>query len=210
MAVLGPVVGPAAGLLLVRTAELRHRCLVRAEAIGDDFFRPAVPPQRLLHKGQGRRLIAGFGHVAFQDLTFMIDGTPQVDPLSVHADVHLIQIPLPVAETSHARHPLALDIGGKQRTETIPYVDGSLLQEAEQIILIGSLASICTAFGCDHKSRWPRWFPQRVFPTPQRPMTVSGTDGVSRNLDRSITPSAFFLQDLPSAQRDNINIAHRD
>src|SRR6185437_15816045 len=44
--------------------------------------------------------------------------------------------------------------------------------------------------------RWPRWFPQLEFPTALRPESAIATNGLSRALDRSITPSARFLQDL--------------
>jgi hypothetical protein len=41
--------------------------------------------------------------------------------------------------------------------------------------------------------RWPRWFPRCEFQTPKRPLAASGKHGVSRVLDRSITPSARCL-----------------
>jgi transposase len=41
--------------------------------------------------------------------------------------------------------------------------------------------------------RWPRWFPRREFQTQGRPLTASAGYGVSRVVDRSITPSACCL-----------------
>src|ERR1700686_2123655 len=41
--------------------------------------------------------------------------------------------------------------------------------------------------------RWPRWFPRREPQTLQRPLAATGPHGVSRVLDRSITPSARYL-----------------
>jgi hypothetical protein len=41
--------------------------------------------------------------------------------------------------------------------------------------------------------RWPRWFPRCEFQTPKRPLAASGKHGVSRVLDRLITPSARCL-----------------
>jgi hypothetical protein len=55
-----------------------------------------------------------------------------------------------MAKPAHRAHALAANVADENQTEPVPYVDGSLLQEVEQIILIGLLASICTAFECDH------------------------------------------------------------
>ena len=70
VAVLGAVVGPAADLLLRGIAELVHRRPVGAQPVSSDAFGRAVTLQRLLHEGQGGRLFAGLGDVAFENLAF--------------------------------------------------------------------------------------------------------------------------------------------
>ena len=49
------------------------------------------------------------------------------------------------------------------------------------------------SFECGSHGRGPRWFPRCEFPTPPRPITVSGSFGTSRVSDRSITPSPHCL-----------------
>jgi len=80
----------------------------------------------------------------------MIDRAPEINHLAIESDVHLVDVPAPVPEPAHVAQSPAADLACEEWAESVPYVDGSLLQGAEQIILIGSLASICTAFGCDH------------------------------------------------------------
>jgi hypothetical protein len=60
--------------------------------------------------------------------------------------------------------------------------------------LIGSLACICPAWvvALAHE-RWPRWVPPPEFQTDVRPREATAIYGVSRDLDRSITPSPCHL-----------------
>ncbi|MET0587798.1 MAG: hypothetical protein ABWZ75_04680 [Novosphingobium sp.] len=50
----------------------------------------------------------------------MIHGAPQVNHLAVKPDIHLIKMPSPVAQAPHPANPLATDVGGEQRAETVP------------------------------------------------------------------------------------------
>ena len=52
VAVLDPIVGPAADLLLVGIAELIHRGAVGSKTVGGDLLRRSGALQRLLHEGQ--------------------------------------------------------------------------------------------------------------------------------------------------------------
>jgi hypothetical protein len=87
----------------------------------------------------------------------------------------------------------------------IPYVDGSLLQGLSRK-LIGSLLPYVRPVDATANGRWPRWFPQREFQTASRPVAVTGSCGVSRALDRSIIPSACFLQVQPSDQYGSVRV----
>lgn len=74
------------------------------------------------------------------------------------------------------------------------YVDGLRLARWQSRGLIGSLAIICAACCAAAHDRWPRWFSRREFLTLSRPLRASVFFGVSRMLDRSITPTSRFLQ----------------
>jgi hypothetical protein len=150
VAVLHPVVLPSAHLAAVEIAQLAHRGRVGSEPVGDYGPRSAVAFQSFLQKLQSRWFIALFRHKGFQDLTLVINRAPQIMSLAVDPDEHLVEVPAPVMKPTHPFHLLASDVGREHWSEAVPCVDGSLLQEVEQIILIGLLASICTAFGCDH------------------------------------------------------------
>jgi hypothetical protein len=74
------------------------------------------------------------------------------------------------------------------------YVDGPRLARGFGHRLIGSLAFICPAcvVALAHE-RWPRWVPRPEFQTDVRPCGATTICGVSRDLDRSITPSPCHL-----------------
>jgi hypothetical protein len=58
MAVLGPIVQPAAGLLAVQISKFTHRSRVRFDSIGHDGFGLAVTLQRIFQNDQSRQFIA--------------------------------------------------------------------------------------------------------------------------------------------------------
>jgi hypothetical protein len=115
-----PVVSPASDLLIVGIAEVFHRRAVRSKPISGDCLRRPMPLQRLLHEAQRCVLIAGFGDVAFEDLPFVIHGPPQIDHLAIQLHVHLVEMPAPVTQAPHVRHPLPPDVAGKHRAEPVP------------------------------------------------------------------------------------------
>lgn len=82
MRFLDPIVEPPPHLTPVFDAKILHRCGVGLEPVGDDCGGTAVPLQRLLREPQSRGLVALLGDIAFQDLTYMIDGASQVARLA--------------------------------------------------------------------------------------------------------------------------------
>ena len=86
MRVLGSVVQPAAHLAAVQIAQLPHRCRVGSQSVRNDCLRTSMAPQGLLQKGQSRCFVALFGNVAFQDLAFVIDRSPQIMAFTI--DLH--------------------------------------------------------------------------------------------------------------------------
>lgn len=141
MRILNPVVGPAAHLTAFEVPQFAHCCRVRAHAIGDDCLGPSVPLQRLLQKRQGRSLSALLRDVAFEDLTFVIDRSPQIVTLSIDPHEDLIKVPAPVVKTLHSADPLSPDVSSEHRTEPVPpqahrlvtYVDTAFEQQVFHI-----------------------------------------------------------------------------
>lgn len=120
MAVFNPVVGPTSDLLLVGVSKLLHRRTVGAQTIRRDRVGLSVALERLLHKGERCLLITRFCNVALEDFAFLIDRSPEVYHLAVELHVQLVEVPTPVAEDSHPRHPVAAYVAGKHRSELVP------------------------------------------------------------------------------------------
>lgn len=88
-----------------------------------------MPLQRLLHEPQCRRFVPILGDVAFQDLTFVIDGSPQVLRLAIDLYEHLINVPAPVPEATHVVYATPPDLSCEHRTETVPPKPNRLVAE---------------------------------------------------------------------------------
>ena len=131
MAVLDPVIGPSTDFLFCLTSKVSHGGTVGSEAVGCDCCRRPVTPQRLLHECESGRFIAGFGDVALEDFAFVVDGAPKLDHLTVQFDVHLVEMPTPVPNSTHGLHPLAADVGRKHRPEPVPPKPDSLMAEVD-------------------------------------------------------------------------------
>jgi len=75
--------------------------------------------------------------LAFQNLAFMINGTPRVMRHSINLHKNLIQMPLPVRTCAHPADPVSPDLSSKHRAKSIPPVphrfvtdvDASLVQQ---------------------------------------------------------------------------------
>jgi hypothetical protein len=105
---------------------------------------------------------------------------------------------LPPLEFIQAHQRMSPDAPGYRRGSLvkamIAYVDGPHLARRFGHSSIGSLAFICPAcvVALAHE-RWPRWVPPPEFQTDVRPCGATTIYGVSRDLDRSITPSPCHL-----------------
>src|SRR3954453_5645921 len=87
--------------------------------------------ERLLHELERCGLVPVLRHEALEDLAFVIDRTPQVAHLTVHLHVHLIEVPAPLPEPTHAAHPLPPNVTCKQRTEPVPPVAHCLMADVD-------------------------------------------------------------------------------
>jgi hypothetical protein len=67
----------------------------------------------------------------------VIHRSPEINHLAVELHVHLVEMPIPVAEPAHPAHSLATDVACKHRAESIPpeanglvaYIDAALEQQ---------------------------------------------------------------------------------
>src|SRR5690606_34275014 len=100
-----------------KIADILHRRRIGTQSVRHDLLRPAMALQRLLQKPQSCRLVAGFRHIAFQNLAFMIDSTPQVVGLAIDLHVDLIRMPAPMAKATHPAYSLTADISREQWTK---------------------------------------------------------------------------------------------
>jgi hypothetical protein len=87
--------------------------------------------ERLLHEAKSCVLVARLRDVAFEDLALLVDGSPEVHHLAVELHVHLVEMPSPVAEAPHPRHPLPADVAGEHRTEPVPPVPHRLMANVD-------------------------------------------------------------------------------
>jgi hypothetical protein len=125
------VVGPAADLLLLRVADLVHRRLVGAKAVGGDRLGRAVALQRLLDERQRRGLVPLLGDKGFQHLALMVDGAPEVVHLAVDLHVDLVQMSFPMGVLAHCLDAPLADLRGKHRTEPVPSKPHRLMADVD-------------------------------------------------------------------------------
>src|SRR5271163_3465363 len=94
MRILRAIVEPTANLVTIGVADLFHRRGVRAKPVGDDAPRSAIFLHDAPEKRERRSLIPLRGDDGFQNLAFVIDGTPEVAELAVDLHEDLIQMVL--------------------------------------------------------------------------------------------------------------------
>ena len=92
------------------------------ETVSHAYLSLAIPLQRLLEEAQRRRLVALLCDVTFEDLTFVIDSSPQVTRLAINLYEQLIDMPAPVSKAFHPTYPLPLNNCGEHRTKPVPPV----------------------------------------------------------------------------------------
>ena len=83
---------------------------------------------------QCRLLVARLRDVAFQNLAFVIDRTPEVVPLAVDLHKNLIQMPLPTARL-HPFDPALPDLGGEKRPKPVPPEPNRLVADLDAALV---------------------------------------------------------------------------
>ena len=79
--------------MAINVANLFHRRGIGAKPVGDDAPRPTIFLHDALEKLQRRSLVPPRGDHSLQDLTFVIDGAPEIAKLAVDLHKDLIQMP---------------------------------------------------------------------------------------------------------------------
>lgn len=85
--------------------------------------------QSLLYEPKRGLSVAGLGDIALQDLALLVDCPPQVMQLSIDLLVNLVEVPLPLVETSHPAHTLVPHIGCEQRFKPVSPVPHGLMAD---------------------------------------------------------------------------------
>jgi hypothetical protein len=122
--ILGAIVGPAIRFLPVTDAKFIERCAIGPEPIRHHPLGVAVQLEHFLQELQRSFLVACLRHETLKHLAFVIDGAPEIVPLTVDLHENLVEVPPPEARP-HPRNPAFADLGCKQRTKSVlPEPDG--------------------------------------------------------------------------------------
>lgn len=119
--VLGSVVESAAGFLPISCPDRPQRCTVGPKSICDDDLGLPVLSHCFLEEFQCGFLVTRLGDKASQHLSFVIDGSPKVMPLTVDLHENLVEMPLPAAR-SQPLNAAPPDLGCEHRVEPMPPV----------------------------------------------------------------------------------------
>src|SRR3954466_11282698 len=93
MRILGAVVLSKSLLMRAAQAELPERGAVRTQLVRDEQFRQALLAEQLAHEPDSSLSVATPLNQHLEDLTLMVDGTPQVHPSAGNPDDHLVEVP---------------------------------------------------------------------------------------------------------------------
>jgi len=110
MRVLYAVVEPAPTCLQIAASEFAQRCAVRWEAIGDQDIWLAISSHEFSQHFQCRAFVSSHRDDAFQNLTLVIHGAPEIVTLAIDLHEDLIQVPLPFRERAQLLNPISSDL----------------------------------------------------------------------------------------------------
>ena len=65
----------------------------------------------------------------------MVNSAPEVIGLTFDPHENLVQMPLPLRQDSHPRRPLAPDLGGEYRAETVPPVPDRFVADIDSALV---------------------------------------------------------------------------
>ncbi len=101
MRILGSIVQPFSCLLNGFITDHLHRGAVRPEFISHNYFRLPVTLHRFSQKTQCCLTVPSLSNKHFKNLTFMVNGSPQVTSFSVDLDEDFIHMPSPLNMGTH-------------------------------------------------------------------------------------------------------------
>ena len=92
--VLGPIVLPESLLMVARQPDVPEGSAVRAQLIGyHRLWREALFSQQLAHQLDGRTPVSLALNQYVEDFAFVIDGPPEIHPLTGDPNDHLVEVP---------------------------------------------------------------------------------------------------------------------
>ena len=94
MRILRAIVAPSPALVAIRDPEFASCGAIRPQVIGDDFVRhQAILLQQLAHQFQRCGLIPLGLNQDIRNLSFAIDGAPEINQASIDLELDLIRMP---------------------------------------------------------------------------------------------------------------------
>ena len=120
MRILCAVVAPPSHLAVIAPSEVFECLAVRSQSVGHDHFRPAVAFHRCLEGLKRGFAVARLGDIAFEDLTLMINGSPEVVGFAVDRHEDFVEVQPVLHARAHAINPPHPDLGREHRTKPVP------------------------------------------------------------------------------------------
>ncbi len=121
MGVLTAIVQPTTCFLRCFISNYLHRGTVRTQSVRYNHLRFPIPFHDFLKKNHCCLAVASLGNKGFQNLTLVVNGTPQVICLAIDLHKYFVQVPSPVGVIPGRRMKSFLtDLARKQGTKSIP------------------------------------------------------------------------------------------
>ncbi len=93
--IFSSVIEPTAGLLSLSVPDLFHCGPVGSKSVGHGRARPAEAIYRSVQEHQSRLAVPLFGDEAVENLTFVIDGAPEITLLAIDPHEDLVEVAAP-------------------------------------------------------------------------------------------------------------------
>jgi hypothetical protein len=95
----------------------------------------AIPLHGFSHKFQCGSLVPGLSNEGLQNLTFVIDRSPQVVSLATDLYEHLVQVPLPLRRLSHSFRTMLPDLLREESAETVHPVTDRFVADIDSALV---------------------------------------------------------------------------
>ena len=113
MGVLGPIIEPAAGFMVLLDGVYSHSSPIRSKAIRNNLLRVPVSLHHSPQESECGLSIPFLCDIRFQDFTLMIDSSPKVSGFAIYSHEYLVQMPSPLRNFLHRLRPILSDFGSE-------------------------------------------------------------------------------------------------